>query len=100
MPQPITTKHTSLTSDKCPVLEHANTKVHYAVELSSAAQRSVDILQKFWGDYTTERNMNLTMPVKKKVVMVLFREKKVVMVLMVTRKYTLGSLNWYNSSST
>ena len=37
MPQPITTKHTSLTANKLPVLEHINTKVHSTVELSSAA---------------------------------------------------------------
>ncbi|AES76330.2 transmembrane protein, putative [Medicago truncatula] len=43
--QPITTYHTSLTSDKLPVLE----PVHAANVCSSEAQRSVDILQKFWG---------------------------------------------------
>jgi hypothetical protein len=37
-------------------LEHVNTEVHSAIELSSAAQRSVEILQKFWGDYTTEKH--------------------------------------------
>jgi len=35
MHQPITTKHTSLTADKRPVLEHVNIEVHSAVELSS-----------------------------------------------------------------
>jgi len=51
MPQPITTYHTSLTVNKLPVLKPL---VHTAVVCSSEAQRSVDILQKFWGDYTNE----------------------------------------------
>jgi len=59
MPQPITTYHTSLTADKLPVLE----PVHAATVCSSAAQRSVDILQKFWGDYTNgERDSSLVCP--------------------------------------
>ena len=45
MPQPITTYHTSLAEDKLPVLE----PVHAATVCSSEAQRSLDILQKFWG---------------------------------------------------
>lgn len=52
MPQPITTYYTSLSADKLPVLE----PVHTAVVCSAAAQRSVDILQKFWGDYTNDEH--------------------------------------------
>jgi hypothetical protein len=47
MPQPITTNHTSLTTDKLLVLESDNTLVNIAIACSSEAQRSVDILQKF-----------------------------------------------------
>ena len=53
MPQPITTYHTSLSGDKLPVLMPP---VHTAVVCSSEAQRSVDILQKFWGDYTNDEH--------------------------------------------
>jgi hypothetical protein len=56
MPQPITTYYTSLTADKRPVLEPVNTLGHTAVVCSSEAQRSVEILQKFWGDYTNEEH--------------------------------------------
>jgi len=52
MPQPITTYHTILSA----VLELVNTPLHAAVVCSSAAQRSVDILQQFWGDYTIEEH--------------------------------------------
>jgi len=51
MPQPITTYHTYLSADKLPVLKPL---VHTAVVCSSEAQRSVDILRKFWGDYTNK----------------------------------------------
>lgn len=54
MPQPITTYHTSLSADKRPDLEPVNEQVHNVVVCSSEAQRSVDILQKFWGDCTNE----------------------------------------------
>ena len=55
----ITTYHTSLIADKLPVLE----PVHAATVCSSAAQRSVDILQKFWGDYTNgEHDSSLVCP--------------------------------------
>jgi hypothetical protein len=55
-PQPITTYHTSLSADKLPVLESVNTPVHTAVVCSAKAQKSVDILQKFWGDYTNKEH--------------------------------------------
>jgi len=53
MPQPITTYHTSLSADKLPILKPP---VHTVVVCSSAAQRSVEILQKFWGDYNNEEH--------------------------------------------
>lgn len=53
MPQPITTYHSSLSADKLPILKPL---VYTANACSSEAQRSVDILQKFWGDYTNEEH--------------------------------------------
>jgi len=53
MIQPITTYHTSLSADKLPVLKPP---LHTAFVCSSEAQRSVDILQKFFGDSTNEEH--------------------------------------------
>jgi len=56
MPQPITTYHTSLSTDKLSVLESVNAPMHTAFFCSFEAQRRVDVLQKFWGDYTNEEH--------------------------------------------
>ena len=51
MPQPITTSFASLTSDKLP---SSQTLIPASKPLSAAAQKSVQILIKFWGDEVEE----------------------------------------------
>jgi hypothetical protein len=51
MPQPITTKFASLTSDKLP---SSQTFIPASKPLSAAAKKSVQILSKFWGDEVEE----------------------------------------------
>ena len=46
MPQPVTTRFASLTSDKFP---SSQTLILASKSLSTAAQKSVHILSKFWG---------------------------------------------------
>ena len=51
MPQPITTKFASLTTNKLP---SSQTFIPASKPLSAAAKKSVQILSKFWGDEVEE----------------------------------------------